>query len=85
MNGKMRVLVTGANGLLGTNTIIDLLNQGYDVVGFLRDKNSFVGGSYENLKLVEGNILNPNDLKNALTNCDYVIHVSMTFHEFNVS
>jgi len=76
MNGKMRVLVTGANGLLGTNTIIDLLNQGYDVVGFLRDKNSFVGGSYENLKLVEGNILNPNDLKNALTNCDYVIHAA---------
>jgi len=74
MHTKMRVLVTGANGLLGTNTIIELLNQGHEVVGFLRDKNSFVGGNHKNLKLIEGDILNPKDLASATMGCEYVIH-----------
>jgi len=76
MNIKSKVLVTGANGLLGTNTIIELLNQGYAVVGFLRDKYSFVGEKHENLELVEGNILNSKDLANALRDCAYVVHTA---------
>jgi nucleoside-diphosphate-sugar epimerase len=78
MNSEERVLVTGANGLLGTNTIIELLNQGYHVTGFLRDKKSFVGSSHHNLEFVEGNILNKDDLNRALINCKYIIHIAAT-------
>ncbi|MFH4967751.1 NAD-dependent epimerase/dehydratase family protein [Gaetbulibacter sp. M240] len=69
-----RVLVTGANGLLGTNTIIELLNQGYKVTGFLRDKNRYVGYEHKNLTLIEGDITNFADLEAALKNCDSLIH-----------
>ena len=38
----MKVLVTGANGLLATNTIIELLDRGYQVKGLIRNKNKFI-------------------------------------------
>jgi nucleoside-diphosphate-sugar epimerase len=78
MKQNERVLVTGANGLLGTNTIIELLNQGYYVTGLLRDKKSFMGYYHNHLKLVEGDILNNNDIKKSLLNCKYVIHIAAT-------
>jgi len=76
MDKKAKVLVTGANGLLGTNTIIELLQQGYGVVGFLRDKNRFIGEKHHNLELIEGNILCPTDMAKALHNCTYVVHTA---------
>lgn len=76
MNKETRVFVSGANGLLGTNIIIDLLSQGFSVLGFLRNKNSFVGEMHGNLKLVEGNLSNKNDLDSAMANCKYVIHTA---------
>ena len=83
MNRKLKVLVTGANGLLGTNTIIELLSQGYYVKGFLRDKNSFVGGNHKYLELFEGDILNNSDLNKAMLNCNYVVHTAgVTFQKF---
>lgn len=76
MNKESRIFVSGANGLLGTNIIIELLNLGFYVTGFLRNKNSFVGRFHENLCLVEGNLSSKNDLDNAMINCEYVIHTA---------
>lgn len=76
MKSNERVFVTGANGLLGTNTIIELLNEGYYVTGFLRNKISYVGNQHENLELIEGNFLRRNDINRALVNCKYVIHTA---------
>ena len=76
MNKERRIFVSGANGLLGTNIIIELLSQGFYVTGFLRDKNSFVGSLHENLNLVEGNLSSKNDLNNSMVNCKYVIHTA---------
>lgn len=33
-----RVLLTGVTGFLGSHTVIQLLNKGYEVVGTLRSK-----------------------------------------------
>mgnify|MGYP000736771473 CR=1 FL=1 len=70
------ILVTGANGFLGSNTINELLIHGYYVKGFLRDSNKYYGEVSKNLELIEGDIKNVNDLNTALFNCDCVIHTA---------
>ena len=70
------VLVTGANSLLGTNVIIELLSRGYNVTGLLRDRRSFHYPDHENLRLIEGDIRNQNDIEAAIKNCDFVIHIA---------
>lgn len=73
-NGK--VLVTGANGLLGVNTIIKLLENGYRVIGFLRSSERFMDIKHKNLKLFEGDITNIDALNEAFLNIDVVIHTA---------
>ncbi|WP_257668527.1 NAD-dependent epimerase/dehydratase family protein [Parapedobacter tibetensis] len=74
----MNVLVTGANGLLATNTIINLLARGYRVKGLLRDTKKFLLPLHENLELVLGDITDHNALELAIENCDYIIHCAAT-------
>ena len=71
-----KVFVTGANSLLGVNTILELLNQGYQVKGFLRDKRKFINYKHNNLELIEGDILDRNSFHNSLFDCNYIIHVA---------
>jgi len=72
----MRVLVTGANGLLATNTIIELLDQGFLVKGMIRNKNKFALLNHKNLELVTGDITVKNDVEKAVKDCDIVIHAA---------
>jgi nucleoside-diphosphate-sugar epimerase len=69
-----RVFVTGANSLLGTNLIIELLNQKYQVKGLVRNLNSYRGVSHQNLELIQGNIFD--DLDSWLENCHFVVHTA---------
>ena len=70
----MKVFVTGANGLLGVNTILELLHRGYQVKGLVRDKNKFNFFKHQNLELIEGNLENEKALNDALQDCNFVIH-----------
>lgn len=70
------ILVTGANGLLGMNTIIELLAKEYCVRGFLRDSRKFPFAIRKNLELIEGDILVEQKLDSALVDCDCVIHTA---------
>tara|TARA_R110002020_G_scaffold154714_6_gene335300 strand:- start:204132 stop:205106 length:975 start_codon:yes stop_codon:yes gene_type:complete len=72
----MRVLVTGANGLLATNTIKKLLEQDYEVVGLLRDTNKFVLPAHPKLDLITGDIRDQKAVNNAVKSCDIVIHAA---------
>jgi len=72
----MKVLVTGANGLLATNTIIELLDRGYLVKGLIRNKNKFASFEHTNLELFEGDITNELDIDHAVKDCDIVIHAA---------
>ncbi|NNK81765.1 MAG: NAD-dependent epimerase/dehydratase family protein [Flavobacteriaceae bacterium] len=76
MKSKSRIFITGANGLLATNTIIQLLSQGYIVRGLLRDINKYVGPKHKNLELIKGDILNKNKLIRDIKNCDYAVHIA---------
>lgn len=69
-----RILVTGSNGLLGTNTVNALLKAGYSVRGILRKKQSYKGVQSLNLELFEGNFTKEEDFRNALSGCNAIIH-----------
>ncbi|NOX45523.1 MAG: NAD-dependent epimerase/dehydratase family protein, partial [Chlorobi bacterium] len=69
-----KVLVTGANGLLGANIVRQLSAKGYLVRAMLRkgsDKLSLKGAKFE---LFEGEITRPGDVAKAVSGCGYIIH-----------
>lgn len=74
----MKVLVTGANGLLATNTIIILLSRGYHVKGLIRDTRKFLLTPHANLELAVGDITDVSSLDRAVVGCDYIIHCAAT-------
>lgn len=74
----MRVLVTGANGLVGVNVIRELLNSAIDVRAFVRPTANLKGLQNISCELFRGDILSYQDVSNALTECDAVIHAAST-------
>lgn len=74
----MTILVTGANGLLATNTIHALLARGYRVKGLIRDPKKFRLPAQPNLELVTGDITDFDSLERAMIACDRVIHCAAT-------
>lgn len=71
---RFTVLLTGANSLLGVNTIRLLLADGYAVRGLLRDSTTYVGPFDSNLELMEGSFADPDCLRQAMEGCRYVVH-----------
>ncbi|MDR2236909.1 MAG: NAD-dependent epimerase/dehydratase family protein [Chryseobacterium sp.] len=69
-----KVFVTGATGLLGTNTVIKLLEYGYFVIALVRQKSSWMGEKNENLRLVEGDLFS--DISRHLQDVASVIHIA---------
>ena len=72
----MKVLITGASGLLATNVIIQLLENGHSVKALIRDKSKSILQESDKLNLVEGDITNLQLLEAAGIGCDYIIHAA---------
>jgi dihydroflavonol-4-reductase len=73
---KIKVLVTGANGFLATNTILELVRNGYHVIGLLRDKKKAAIPPNENLEYMEGTLDDHALLDQLLSACTYVLHIA---------
>ncbi|MBN2539969.1 MAG: NAD-dependent epimerase/dehydratase family protein [Bacilli bacterium] len=72
----MKVLVTGANGFLGSHVVRALLEAKYEVKAFILNgtsENNLKGLSYESY---HGNLLQYEDIENALDSCDCLIHTA---------
>lgn len=70
----MKILVTGADGLLGSNLVRELLGRGYTVRAFVkrgRQQKTLAGLPLEKFW---GDLLNPEEVTNATEGCDAVIH-----------
>lgn len=79
-----KVLVTGANGLLASNVINQLLKNNYRVRGLLRDKQKYTAETNARLELIEGDLTHPKILAESLNGCDGVIHVAaLTAQDIN--
>jgi len=78
----VKVLVTGPDGLLGSNLIRELLNRGYSVTAMMEnDKKSL---TIENLPIqrIVANLLNTQDILNATVGVDIVIHCAASTSMF---
>lgn len=71
-----RVFVTGSNGLLGTNLVMRLSEQGFEVDALVRNKGNFLKPNLHNLNLVEGDVSNVQKLKEQMNGCSYVVHIA---------
>ena len=70
----MKVLVTGANGLLGANIVRELVDRGYDVRILARETSDLTGIESVTFERVNGDILDRDSVDRAVNGCGYVIH-----------
>lgn len=71
-----KILVTGANGMLATNIIEQLLDKGYEVVGLLRRPASYKGPQSPRLRLHSGDFKDKAQFAEAARGCNGVFHVA---------
>lgn len=86
---KETVLVTGGTGFLGVHTILQLLQQGYEVKTTLRSlvkKDSIIKAleegritDFSHLSFIEADLTNDNNWDEAVKDCDFVLHVASPF------
>jgi nucleoside-diphosphate-sugar epimerase len=72
-----KILVTGANGFLGSYLLVVLLQQGYQVRALVRNQKRpgwIDPGQLKNVEWVEGDILDIISLEEAMEGMDAVIH-----------
>ena len=76
---KIKILITGGAGFIGSNLVEHFLNKGYLVVcldnlstGFLKNIENFVGNSA--FTFIEGDIRDTEICRKAVRGCQYVLH-----------
>ena len=81
---RKKVLVTGADGFIGSHLTQKLVKDGYDVRAFVF-YNSFNSWGWldhapqdirESMEVFAGDIRDPHGVKNAMTGCDSVLHLA---------
>lgn len=79
-----RILVTGADGFIGSHLVENLLKKGYQVKAFVY-YNSFNSWGWidtfpkhikDEIEIFMGDIRDPNGVKTAMENCDIVFHLA---------
>lgn len=72
----MKVLVTGANGLLASNLVRELLEAGYEVRGMVRESSNLLSLKKVEIELFTGEITNVSDVRQAFAGCEVVVHAA---------
>jgi len=83
---NQKVLVTGGTGFVAIHSILQLLNCGYQVrttIRSLKSKDKVLemlknGGitDFSNLDLIEADLTDDKNWANAMTDCQYVLHIA---------
>ena len=72
----MKVLVTGADGFLGSNVVRELLKRNMEVIAFLHPESHHFTLNGIKAKRCFGNILSLDDLLSVSNGCDAVLHTA---------
>ena len=72
----MKTLVTGANGLMGSNIVRELLKRDQEVKVLVRPGSDHRSLSGLDIEFFYGDLLDEQSLKPAVNGCDYVIHAA---------
>lgn len=72
----MKVLVTGANGLLGANLVRELVQEKVDVKAFVRHSANLRGLDNVPCEIFRGEITSLDDIQRALLDCNSVVHAA---------
>lgn len=70
----MKILVTGADGLLGSNLVRELLSRGHEIRAFVQPGRQQVTLEGLAIEKFAGNLLNADEVINAAKGCDAIIH-----------
>jgi putative NADH-flavin reductase len=70
----MRLAIFGATGRTGKPLLEQALNGGYEVVALARTPSN-IGISHANLKVIQGDVMNPADVERTVQGTDAVISV----------
>lgn len=80
-----RVLVTGANGFLGSNLTRELFRLGYEVRVMIRASANLKGIADIPCDVFYGQIDNQQDVRAAVAGCDIVIHAACITDQWDIS
>jgi len=72
----MKTLVTGANGLLGSNLVRELIKRNHDVRVLVRKNSDLRTLAGMNIEFIIGGLTEGTDLVKACRGCDFVIHAA---------
>lgn len=74
MQTKEKVLVTGANGLLGSHIVRELLNRNYSVKALVRKGSDLRALDGLNIDIFYGQMTQKKDIHSAASGCDFLVH-----------
>ncbi len=72
----MKIFVTGADGLLGSNLVRMLIEQNYEVTALIHPNSNSTTLQGLAITLIKGNILNPSDFLHHMNGNHVVIHAA---------
>lgn len=75
---EVRVLVLGATGFLGSNTVSTLLHHGHEVVAYCRRSRKSEILSANGVEVVEGDLFDLESFDLSLKSVDWLIHLAST-------
>lgn len=78
-----RALVTGANGHVGANLVRELLERGWDVVGFVRETSDLRGLDGVDIELRTGDVLDRDSLVAAAAGCETIFHTAAVYRSWS--
>ena len=72
----MKVLVTGANGLLGSHVVRVLIQHGFPVRVLVREGSNLQALDGLQIELFKGNISSAENVERAVKGCDFIVHAA---------
>lgn len=75
----MQVLVTGANGHIGSHVVRQLIEQGHSVKAFIRASSDLTGLNGLDVELVRGDVMDAEALTKASNGVDAIIHMAAVY------